>query len=86
MLAEVLSLVERRKIILDFDALLNKLDVSQTLRPWPFDYSVLKLMPSLPGHELHDWIIMTTARLLHAKILTKDRAIRASKLVECLWE
>jgi hypothetical protein len=47
--------------------------------------TVRKLLEAFPLTELHDQIIVATALLYEAKVLTKDGAIRDSGLVETVW-
>jgi predicted nuclease of predicted toxin-antitoxin system len=44
---------------------------------------MLKDVPNI--YELHDKIIVATAKLLDAKVITKDVDIQNSKLVETIW-
>ena len=82
-LAECRWLVEHKKIALDFHDLLERIETSNNFMPLPFDIEILRLMPE--GLELHDQIIVATAKLLNAKLLSKDRKIRESGIVECVW-
>lgn len=84
-LAECLYLVENGKIKLDFDELLNKIEISSNFIPTSFNFQVLKLLPEIKLDGLHDRIIVATAKLLNAKLITKDKEIRDSKIVEVVW-
>lgn len=35
--------------------------------------------------DIHDQIIIATTKLLNAKLITKDKQIKESKLVEVVW-
>ena len=84
-LAECLYLVENKKIDLDFEDLLDKLEISRNLVPVSFNFQVLKLLPEIKLGELHDRIVVATAKILSAKLITKDKEIRESKIVETVW-
>jgi PIN domain nuclease of toxin-antitoxin system len=45
----------------------------------------MKLLPETRLKELHDRIIVATAKILNAKLITKDRQIRDSGIVEIVW-
>jgi len=50
------------------------------------DLSTIRKLPETrPLSELHDQIIVATALLHRAKVLTKDGLIRDSGLVETIW-
>ncbi len=61
----------------------------RTRRSDPFDEAVLDLLPS--GLEIHDGIIVATALLFGGggsdpvRVITRDRQIAASGLVDVLW-
>jgi len=45
----------------------------------------MKLLPEINLRELHDRIIIATARTLNAQLITKDRVIRESGMVDVVW-
>jgi predicted nucleic acid-binding protein len=81
-LAECLYLVENKKIELDFNNLLERIDGSRNFVPASFNFQVMKLLPEIKLKELHDRVIVATAKILNAKLLTEDREIRESKIVD----
>jgi predicted nucleic acid-binding protein len=84
-LAECLYLIENKKIGMDFDDLLGRIDISRNFIPASFNFHVMKLLPEIKLKELHDRIIIATAKMLNAKLITKDRIIRESGIVETVW-
>ena len=84
-LAECLYLAEIGRIELDFDALLGKIEISSNFVPVSFNFQVVKILPEIKLRDLHDRIIVATAKLLNAKLITKDREIRDSGIVEVVW-
>jgi PIN domain nuclease of toxin-antitoxin system len=84
-LAECLYLVEEGKIELDFNDLLGRLGRSKNFIPTSFNFQVMKLLPEINLRELHDRIIIATAKILNAQLITKDRVIRESGLVAVVW-
>ena len=81
-MAECLYLVENGKIELDFDDLLRKIEMSKNFISVSFNLPVMKLLPGIRLEELHDRVIVATAKILDAKLITKDREIRDSGIVE----
>jgi predicted nucleic acid-binding protein len=84
-LAECLYLVENKKIELDFDELLNRIETSRNFVTTSFNLQVMKRLPKIALPELHDRIIVATAKILNARLITKDRTIKESGLVETVW-
>lgn len=84
-LAECLYLVEEGKIELDFNDLLGRLGRSKNFITTSFNFQVMKLLPEINLRELHDRIIIATAKILNASLITKDRVIRESELVAVVW-
>ncbi|WP_369424523.1 type II toxin-antitoxin system VapC family toxin [Methanothrix sp.] len=84
-LAECLYLVDDGTIALDFDDLLASIKSSRNFVPASFDFSVMELLPGIRLKELHDRIIVATAKRLNAVLITKDKTIRESKIVETIW-
>jgi len=84
-LAECLYLVEEGKIELDFDDLLRRLELSSNFVPASFNFQVMKFLPEINLRELHDRIIIATAKTLNAQFITKDRGIRESGMVAVVW-
>jgi len=50
-----------------------------------FNFQVMKLLPEIGLKELHDRVIVSTAKMLNAKLLTKDRKIRETGIAEVIW-
>ena len=84
-LAECFYLVEHGKIAMDIGELLNKIEMSDNFIPVPFDFEILKLLPMVNLSEIHDRIIVATAKHLNAKLITKDKEITQSGEVEVVW-
>lgn len=84
-LPECLYLSEKGKISLDVKELVNKFEISLNFIPVSFNFEILKLLPTIKIKELHDKIIVATSKLLNSKLITKDREIKESELVETVW-
>ena len=84
-LVESLHLVENKKIDLNFDHLLKKIEMSKNFVPTSFNFQIMKILPELGIKELHDRIIIATAKILNAKLITKDKEIKKAGIVETVW-
>jgi PIN domain nuclease of toxin-antitoxin system len=85
-LAECVYLVERRKIDLDFDELFSKLRIGGNFVPASLTINVVERLPKVSLPEIHDRIIVATAQVLEAKVLTRDEHIVSSGIVETIWK
>ena len=85
-LAECIYLVERGRISLDYGELFSKLRIAGNFVDIPLTLEIVEEAARVPLRELHDRIIVATAKLLGAVLITKDEEIRASGLIETLWE
>ncbi len=85
-IAEIIFLVQKGKIKADLDALLLKIQESNN-----FQISSLGLneLLCLKDHteipEMHDRFIVCEAFLKKAKIITNDREIKDTNIVEVIW-
>jgi len=85
-LAELFHISRKKRITLDFAELLRKIEERGNFVVTDFDFlTVRRLLETHPLTELHDQIIVATALLYAAKVLTKDGSIRDSGLVETVW-
>lgn len=84
-LAECVHLIETGRIKLDYNVLFSKFEESKNFIVLPLDLEVIRMLPDIRLGELHDRIIVATAKLLGAVLITKDRKIAGSKLVKTTW-
>jgi len=85
-LAEIMDISEKKRIEVDYEELLNKIESSSNFEIYPLDIDVLKTARSITAiPELHDRIIVATAKLLEARVLTKDEDVQKSGIVEAVW-
>ncbi|MBM4067187.1 MAG: type II toxin-antitoxin system VapC family toxin [Planctomycetes bacterium] len=85
-IAECMSIFDKKKIAFDFKALFKKIRKSENYSIISLDQKVLLKMANTPEvSELHDKIIIATAKLLRAPLITKDTHLRNTTTVTCLW-
>lgn len=85
-LAEALFITEKHRVDLEFLEIIEDIRNSSNYLWYPLDLEVImKCHELIEIPELHDRIIVATAMLLEAKLITKDSKIAASKQVEVVW-
>jgi len=85
-LLETLHVCEKHKAELVFEDIMQKIQNSMNYPVYPLDMRVIAECQNLKEfHELHDRVIVATARLLNAKLITKDEEIKKSGVVEAVW-
>jgi PIN domain nuclease of toxin-antitoxin system len=85
-LAEAISIFEKKRISFDFRKLFKRIEESGHFVVVPLDYSILQKMLDLKDiQELHDKIIVATTRYLNAPLVTKDRLIQSLPYIKTVW-
>jgi len=85
-LAEIIDIIEKKRISVNYEELLDEIEKGSNFEIYPLDVNVLKTLKEIKGiSELHDKIIVATAKLLEAKVITKDADIQSSNMVETIW-
>ena len=85
-LLEALHICEKHRAELKFTKVLEKVREAANYQIYPVDFMVVEECCKLGrGLGLHDRVIVAIARLLNAKVLTKDKDIENSGLVEIVW-
>jgi PIN domain nuclease of toxin-antitoxin system len=68
-----------------FEEILSRIQMSSNYHVYPLDEEVVVECMNVKLADPHDRIIAATAKLLNAKLITKDEKIRSSKIVETIW-
>lgn len=85
-LAEALFITEKHRVDLEFLEIIEDISNSSNYLWYPLDLEVImKCHELIEIPELHDRIIVATASLLDAKLITKDPEIADAKRVEVVW-
>ena len=85
-LLECLYVCERKRINFEFREILLKIQRTFNYPIYPLDEEVVLECQGISKiTDPHDRIIVATARLLDAKLITKDSDIVNSKIVETVW-
>lgn len=85
-IAECLSIFDKKKVIFDFKDLFNRIRKSENYVIIPLDYKILLHMSETKEvAELHDKIIVATAKLLRTPLITKDTLLVNLKTITTVW-
>ncbi|ODS32453.1 MAG: PIN domain protein [Candidatus Scalindua rubra] len=85
-IAEALSIFDKKRISFNFKKLLTKINDSENFMLIALDYPILQKMVSLKDiPELHDKIIVSTAKYLNLPIITKDKKIQRLTNIKTIW-
>ena len=83
-LAELLYVSERKKVPVSLAEILKRIGSAGGFRVVPFDLTVFERMRKLSkALEIHDRIIVATAEVYGAKVISKDEQIK--KVVATIW-
>jgi PIN domain nuclease of toxin-antitoxin system len=81
-----LSIFDKKRVSFDFKKLFKKIHESENFAIIPLDFPVLQKMISLRElPELHDKIIVSTAKYLSLPLITKDEIIRGYSDIKTIW-
>lgn len=85
-LIEALLICEKKKVDLEFKKVLEKMQNSLNYPVYPLDFRIISVCQNLKQlPDPHDRIVVATAKLLNAILITKDEKIINSKLVKTIW-
>jgi len=85
-IAESLSIFDKKRISFNFKNLFKKIHTSENFVLIALDYPILEKMVVLKEvPELHDKIIVSTAKYLKIPIITKDKTIQKLPSVKTIW-
>lgn len=84
-LAEIMHLADKKRIPVDITETITRLKEVTSFGIISLDLMVILLMISLKTYEMHDSVIVATAKSFEASLITKDEHIRNSNAVPCIW-
>lgn len=84
-LAEIMHLSDRKKIPISITETIAQLQRSTSFGIVSLDLMIIHLMIPLKSYELHDRVIVATAKSFAGSLITKDEHIRNSGTVPCIW-
>ncbi len=85
-IAEALSIFDKKRVSFDFKRLFSKLHDSENFVIISLDYPVLqKMINTKDIPELHDKIIASTAKYLNLPVITKDQTLQKLSSIKTVW-
>jgi PIN domain nuclease of toxin-antitoxin system len=85
-LAEALSIFEKQRVNFDFRKLFKMMQGAENFSVIPLDFHILQKMLDLKEVvELHDKIIVSTAKFLRVPLITKDKVLHNISAVKAVW-
>jgi PIN domain nuclease of toxin-antitoxin system len=85
-IAEALSVFDKKRIAFDFKQLFRKITRSENYIIIPLDIPILQKMIDLKNiPELHDKIIVSTAKYLNVSLITKDTVLQNFAHIKTVW-
>jgi len=85
-IAESLSIFDKKRISFNFKNLFKKIHTSENFVLIALDYPILQQMVALKEvPELHDKIIVSTAKYLKLPIITKDKTLQKLPSIKTVW-
>ena len=85
-IAESLSIFDKKRVSFNFKNLFKKINDSENFVLIALDYPILqKMIAQKEIPELHDKIIVSTAKYLNLSIITKDKSLRNFTSIKTIW-
>ncbi len=85
-LAEIMFISKKGKVTLSFEDTLKKIEESENFIIAPLDEGILKIADKIETDlEMHDKLIVATAKHYEATLITKDENIINSKVITTVW-
>ncbi|MFH1933678.1 MAG: PIN domain-containing protein [Pseudomonadota bacterium] len=85
-IAEVLSIFDKKRVSFDFKKLFAKIAKSENYVIISLDLAILEKMIDLKDvPELHDKIIVSTAKYLSLPLITKDSVLQNLSHIKIFW-
>lgn len=85
-IAEALSIFDKKRVAFNFKRLFEEIRDSENFVLIALDYPILQRMITLKNiHELHDKIIVSTAKYLNLPIITKDKTLQNLSNINTVW-
>lgn len=85
-IAEALSIFDKKRVSFDFKSLFKKINESENFVIVSLDFPILQKMVDLKDvPEIHDKIIVSTAKYLNLPVITKDEAFQDLPHIKTIW-
>ena len=85
-IAEALSIFDKKRVPFNFRWLFKNINESENFFLVALDYPILQKMVALKNiPELHDKIIVSTAKYLNLPLITKDEILQNLSIIKTIW-
>jgi predicted nucleic acid-binding protein len=85
-LAEITYIAQKKKVKITINEVLKRIQEGDGFAVVPFDFPIFQMVLKLPEDwEIHDRIIVATARYYRAQLITKDETLQKSGKIETVW-
>ena len=84
-LMEIMYLAEKNRIPLTLSEVLDNLASKSCYSVVDFNVDVLKEAERIQFYELHDRLILATAKLLGTPVISSDKEFKTVKDIEVIW-
>ena len=85
-LMEILYLSEKQRIDIDFSETLNRIELSSLYSIADLTSDLLKVANRLDFYELHDRLILSTAKWLKIPIISSDKNFLDIASIKVIWK
>jgi len=85
-LAEIMFIAKKGRITISFEETIKKIEENENFEVSSLNIDILKIADKIETDmEMHDRLIVATAKYLEAPLITKDENIRTSEIVSTVW-
>lgn len=84
-LMEIMYLAEKNRIPITLEEIIDHLDSKSCYSIVEFSIEILKEAAMIQFYELHDRLILATAKLLEVPVISSDKAFEKVKDIEVIW-
>jgi len=84
-LVEILYLSEKKRIMVNLEESLDMIQESANYSVVDLTTPIVRLAEKIKYPEIFDRLIISTAQYLNVPLITSDKAIRKSGVVETIW-
>lgn len=85
-IVEVMYLAERNKIPINLEEVKKRLNKSDNYQVVDLSLDIVEVAKTIKDLELHDRLIVATGKYLAIPILTTDKSISDSNLIDVIWK
>jgi predicted nucleic acid-binding protein len=85
-LVEILYLSERNRIPINLEKLRQEIQFLDNYKIVDLSIEIVEVAKQVQGFELHDRLIVSTAKYLNIPVLTSDSEIINSRHVKIIWD